>query len=467
MEWIRLFLALALPALLGLQLVARLIPPTPARRWLVAGYGLFAGLVLWPVLLRFWAACGLPLGFWAPLGFALVLLGVMRGWPQRRSSIAPPMGAPVVVLPLGSIAKLVCSLLVALLCFRLFSLAAEVIWRPLFPWDATMHWATKARTWFELQSFVPFVSNDEWLSLGGEGVFTDHHADYPVTIPLWQYWLATALGRWDPSLINLPWVLCYSSLGIAFYGQASVSDASRTEATVFTFFLLTLPLLNTHVALAGYADLFLAAAFGLTLMALHNGSQGGQPWQWRLMLLCAIGCLLIKNEGFFWMLTLLPAIWVARRRDARSVLLATAAIAAAVPAVLWLFPADIAVAGHSLNSLDLGYRTGAVTGIFRSLFVLGNWHLAMWYFVLLVALVAWRRPGLLVVAGPLVASLCAAFILFMFLFTVTEYAVGAIRQTAVGRIGLHLMPAVVFLLLVMQSQLRKIESPHTATRWVD
>ncbi|MEQ9465141.1 MAG: hypothetical protein RJQ10_15880 [Haliea sp.] len=458
MEWLRLTLALLVPLLLGLQLVARLVPATPARGWLVAGYGLLAGLLLWPLLLRLWAVCGLPPGFWPPLGFAVLLLVALRWWSFAQTTTVMPGAAAPTALPAGRVARLLCILLLALLSLRLLSLALELIWRPLFPWDATMHWATKARVWFEWQGFVPFVANDEWLSLVGEGVFTDHHPDYPVTVPVWQYWLATALGRWDPALINLPWLVCYCSLGMAFYGQARATGAPQVEVIVFLFFLLTLPLLNTHVALAGYADLFLATTFGLSLMALHNGSRGGQPWQWRLALFCALGCLLVKNEGFFWMLTILPGLWVARRRDARNVLLAIAGIAVAVALVLWLFPAEIAVAGHSLGSLDLGYRPGALSGILRSLLVLGNWHMALWYLLLLTALVIWRRPVVLPVAGPLIASLSAACILFLCLFTVTEYAVGAIRQTAVGRIGLHLMPGVVFLLFVLQSQLRQLES---------
>ena len=462
MEWVRLILALLLPMLLGVQLIARCIPETPARGWLISGYGLFVGLLLWPLLLRLWAACGLPLGFWPPAGAMILLLAVLSRWRAPQTLWQRSGSSPGLALPLGGIARLGCGVLMALWCLRLLSLALEVVWRPLFPWDATMHWATKARTWFALQEFVPFVANDTWLKLGGEGVYTDHHADYPVTVPVWQYWLATALGRWDPSLINLPWLLCYTSLGAAFYGQAIASGAQRLDALVFTFFLLTLPLLNTHVALAGYADLFLATAVGCTLMALHNGSRGGQRWQWRLVGCCALGCLFIKNEGFFWMLTVLPGLWVARHRDVANVLLAMGSIVVLILLILWLFPADITVAGHSLSSLDLGYRPGASSGILISLLVLDNWHLALWYLLFLAGLVAWKRPGVLAEAGPLVAALCAALILFLFLFTVTHYAVGAIRQSAVGRISLHLMPAVIFLLLVMQGQLRKLECQPSA-----
>jgi hypothetical protein len=36
-------------------------------------------------------------------------------------------------------------------------------------------------------------------------------------------------------------------------------------------------------------------------------------------------------------------------------------------------------------------------------------------------------------------------VLFIFLFTCTQFAIGAIRHTAVGRISLHLLPASLFL----------------------
>lgn len=458
MEWLRLTLALGLPATLGLSLAATWIPAARRRACLVAGYGLVMTLVLWPLVLRLCAALGAGPGFHLPLVFALLLIVGLQIRLWRSTPVTPaPREVKPPLFAAGWLPRALCLLLLALLSLRLFSLAQEVLWRPVYPWDATMHWATKARVWFELQDFVPFVSNDEWLRRGGEGVFTDHHPGYPVTVPLWQYWVSTALGRWDPALINLPWLLCYLGLGLAFMGQAREAGASRVESLVFTTFLLTLPLLNTHVALAGYADLFLGACYGLALMALHAASRGGQRWQWLLVFLFACACPLIKNEGFFWMLTLLPGCWVAWRRDATSILLAILGVSAAVPLVLWLFPADVSVAGHSLNSLDLAYRPGSLEGIFTSLLVLDNWHLTFWYFCLLLVLVIWRRPGVLQAAGPVMAALAAAGILFLCLFTVTEYAVGAVRQTAVGRITLQLVPGFLFLLLLLHLQLHRDE----------
>ncbi len=100
-----------------------------------------------------------------------------------------------------------------------------------------MHWATKARVWFEYNRIVPFVTKDAWLEMGGAGVFTDRHPDYPVTVPLLQVWMNLALGHWDESLMNLPWLLCLIALGSAFYGQLRVTrcrpgDRNRVRLSV-------------------------------------------------------------------------------------------------------------------------------------------------------------------------------------------------------------------------------------------
>jgi hypothetical protein len=437
-------LALALLALLPLALPVpwlwRLLAPRDARRWLVVGYGLLAGLLGWPLLLRGLDVLGIPLApgvLWALfLGFAAATVVV----PRRR-----PVGpAPLPGMAIGSGQRLLLVLLGTLLVLRLGGLVLEVYWRPLYPFDATMHWATKARVWSAYRELLPFVDNAQWLREADARVFTDHHPAYPRTVPLLQAWMAIAVGYWHPSLVNLPWLLCVFALGAAFYGQVREAGAQPLTALVFTWFLLTLPLLNTHVALAGYADLLLGTAYCLALMALFNAIQGGARWQWALALGCALGCALIKNEGFFWMLTLVPAGWVAWR-GGRGLLRAMAAVGAVALVVLLFFPRELVLAGHSLASLDLHYRSGSLAAIGRSLFLYDNWHFGAWLPPVLLALVAWRTPRGLRHCAPLLAALGSALVLFIFLFTCTQFAIGAIRHTAVGRISLHLLPASLFL----------------------
>ena len=279
MDLILTILALLLLVTPGLLLTGLVVPGSmPGRGALRLGYGVLAGLVGVPLILRLLDWIGVPLYFpvsgtsVAALSGALLLLLRRRG----RLLPAPAHRGSEAMATLDRIALL---LLLVLIGLKVAILSVEVSLRPLFPWDATMHWATKARVWLEHLELTPFVDNEQWLAASSGEVFTDHHAAYPVTIPLLQFWMTSAVGYWNESLMNLPWLLCYVGLGAAFYGQARETGASVLASAVFTYFLMSMPLLGTHVALAGYADLFLGACYCLAIMAFHNWSVRRQRWQ--------------------------------------------------------------------------------------------------------------------------------------------------------------------------------------------
>lgn len=420
------------------------------RLAIVLGYGSFAGLIGVPVLMRLLNLGGVPLRFdWIVVTVvATAGLGVVLG---RHLSVT---GHALPSLTLRStrdsrLHQLVLLILLMLILARVSLLCMEVAWRPLFPFDATMHWATKSRVWFDHLAITPFVENATWLEAAGSGVYTDHHPDYPITTPLLQVWMNTGQGNWDESAMNLPWVLCFMALGAAFYGQARAAGCSSILAMVFTYFLLSMPLLNTHVGLAGYADLFLGTSYCLALMAFHNWSTTRQRSQAILAVVFALACLLIKNEGFFWLLSLLPALIVVLMPAKRSVvgLLLLGVVAAAV--TLAVFPRDAVVAGHSLNELSIYFRASAVRPTFDSFFVYGSWHLFAPLLVALIAATVLVRRSCFYAYRGVATALSAAFLLFLFLFWFTAYSYGAIHLTAISRISLQLVPAATFFSLLL------------------
>ncbi len=299
MEFLFATLALALPVLLGGLWLHQVVPVHSAGRMaLVWGNGALLGLLLIPQFMRGLDALGIPLTFQATASLAGALIALalvtqlIRG---RRARLIPAPARYVSAIPAAH--RILFAFLLLLVVVRVTSLGLEILWRPLFPWDATMHWATKARVWFEHNSIVPFVTKDAWLELGGAGVFTDRHPDYPMTVPLLQVWMNLALGHWDESLMNLPWLLCLVALGGAFYGQLRVASVGPVIAMAFVYLLLSLPLLNIHVALAGYADLFLGAAYCGALMAFHNWVSTGQRWQAALALVFAALLSIDQERG--------------------------------------------------------------------------------------------------------------------------------------------------------------------------
>ena len=448
MDTLNLLLALVLPSVLGAQCVAWLFPaPAPGRAVLILGYGILFGLLTVAMMLRVLDASGIVLTFFAgatPLALLVLAFACLQFF-QRGSTVTPRTNPGAFGLSRPQLALFVFFLI--LIDLRILSLALELVWRPLFPWDATMHWATKARVWFDAQAIVPFVDNLRWLELGGEGVYTDHHPGYPITTPLLQLWLSLALGRWDESLMNLPWLLCLTGLALAFYGQARAAGGSALTAIIFTYLLVSLPLLNTHVALAGYSDLFLGAFYAAALMAFHNWSVSRQPAQAVLALVFALYCPLIKNEGFFWLLTFLPALVVVLLPWRRAMTLLCGAVLILVLLLAFL-PPDLVIAGNSLGDLKLKFHTGVFSGIATSIWVQDNWHLLGFLLPALTFLILLSGRGVAARYRGIGVALLSAIALLLSLFLFTRHSLGAVRFSSLGRISLQLVPSLMFLAML-------------------
>jgi len=198
------------------------------------------------------------------------------------------------------------------------------------------------------------------------------------------------------------------------------------------------------VALAGYADLFLGACYCAALMAFHNWSVRRQSWQAALALFFAFSCTLIKNEGFYWLLTFGPALVVVLLSGRKAAMLLGMGLLALL-GLLLLLPGDFSVAGHSLNRLSLHYRPNALPGIAKSIWVHSSWHLFGYLLLCLLPMgLIMPRAKVDTYLG-IITALASAVGLFLILFLFTGYASGAVRFTAVGRISIQLVPSLLFL----------------------
>ncbi|MFK7977427.1 MAG: hypothetical protein AB8C02_14925 [Halioglobus sp.] len=440
--------ALLIPVALGSAWLRVLVPAeTPARTAMIVGHGTLIGLLAVTVIMRGLDAVGRGLNFSEVAWIAAALIAIALLTEFFRAANAPSTeeksrASAWSQLSLGG-RLLFCALLM-LVIWRVGILAAEVYWRPLFPWDATMHWATKARVWFEHRSMVPFTSELDWLRSGGEGAYVDRHPFYPPTIPLLQVWMNLALDRWDESLMNLPWLTAFCGLGLCFFAQLRAAGLTLPVAMAATYLVLSMPLLNIHVALAGYADLFLGATFACTLMALHNWSVRRERWQAALMLVFAGACYLIKNEGAIWPMTIIPAIMAAfmARREAAKLFFLLCLLAL----FGWLVvPKDWVLAGIPLNQLTPTFNLKALVGVLTSVFVHNNWHFFGYLMLALVSLGVLIPGGLTRDFLPLTVALGCAVGLFLSLFLFTGFGWAASNYTAVGRLSIQIAPGLAFL----------------------
>jgi len=449
-----LFLGLLLPWALG---SAALLAARDARQplgapgelaWL-AGLGYLAGAILLTLWMRALSAAGVPFGIAAialPLLAAAAALATLALRRHGGAAAATAAGRAALRLPecIGGVTRILWWSLLAWMALRFALLGLELAARPLYPWDAWIAWATKARVWFELGRMAPFVDAAQWLAGSGTAWF-DASPDSPATLPLLQVWASIALGRWDDALMNWPWWQIGLALVLMVYGGLRRLGVGALAALLGAWFASSLPLANVHVALAGYADLPLAAYYAGAVLALLRWIETRTLRDAVVAALLAAACPLVKATGAIWVLTLLPGIVIAALPR-----LGGKVVGAAFGLVLFtlavLAQTHFVVAGRSLH---LEFAPASVE-LVESYFVTGSWNL-LWYGAVGATILAWRRiqsPPLL----PLATIVAAGMLLVLILFAFPGVRVFLTDPPTVDRATLHLAPVlIVFMLLAFRA----------------
>jgi hypothetical protein len=407
----------------------------------VVGAGFLAGQFLLTVWMRLLALAGLRFGL-GTIGVPLVVATAVTlaiAWRRHRATMLPDVRGGFAALAGRALPvrwRVVASALLAWLALRAALLLIEVLRRPLFPWDAWTQWATKARVWYAEGTLVPFVTAPQWLALPNASVWFDAAPHYPATVPLTQVWSAILLGRFDDALVNLPWWLTAVAFGLALYGFLRGVGLRALVALVGTWLVLSLPILDTHVALAGYADLAMSAYFTLTGLALLRFLRSRSRFDLAVLLVMALACVTIKNPGKLWLAMLVPAL-VAGLVPKYGLRIAGAMFALAALVALVLTRVGITFLGYRLQLVfDMPW-----SGLTEAYFTFANWHL-LFYGVVAVALLAGRRalaPPLV----PLTLIVAAGFAFLMFGFAFTNARQWVEDQSTVNRATLHLAPLIV------------------------
>ena len=434
----------------GVALVAALpasgVADSAGERAYVIGCGWFVGQYLVTLWRRVLALGSIPFGI-ASIGLPMLAAAIAAGWLGRRrlatSRIAHTLTQAARAAHLSNAQRLLWRVLLVWLVVRFGLLLSEVLQRPLYPWDAWTQWSTKARVWYALRTMVPFGSASDWIAAtSGAPPYFDAAPHYPGTVPLTQVWSATLIGRWDDALINLPWWLTGVAFGFALYALLRKRHMEPLAALLGTWLVLSLPILNVHVALAGYADISMATYFALTTLVGLQYVQLRAPRDLMLALLFASACVVIKNPGIVWLLTLFPGLVVGLfpRHGMR---FAAASFAVAALVALVLTQHGMTILGYRLQlDYDMPWRALA-----DAWFAYANWHL-LFYGALLVIVVGWRQllsPEL----APLTVTIVGGIAFLGFGFAFTNAREWVEDQSTVNRATLHLAPLIgVWMVLV-------------------
>lgn len=450
------------PLLLGSGLYVLVVgwPWRGSDRSIAAGLGWIVGVLLCGVLTRFLAASDpahalIRVSPWAAL---IGAIGWVIAWRYRGTS-------PPVVPPQPPTRRWPWALLVlTLLGWRAWLLASDIVLHPTLPWDAWAAWEVKAKIWVLAGQIAPFVSFSDWLAHPYGILRTGIGYTYPDLLPWAIVWFA-GTGGWIEPWINLAWFGLWISLMVAQYGQLRALGMDVGRAWIGVYVLGSLPLLESHVALGGYADLWLAALFAQATFAWLRWHCRGERRQLGVVVGLIILLPMVKLEGAVWSIVLGAAcvFSLLPRWSGRSRLLLGFAFAAALILLSGIFGAAwIGVAWRYIDT-QAGFNLAAISdslaAFTHGLFTQDNWNV-LWFALPLVLIGnrdVWTRSA---TARRLVALAGVSFLLIAVLFVFTAAARYAQSYSAVNRLVLQLTPilAALLILALKPAQLAPLEA---------
>ena len=337
---------------------------------------------------------------------------------------------------------------------HLFFCAVEVFHRPVYPWDAWTTWVYRAKAWFYDGNVYPLSTPQQWLNDPAAARYAINANTYPTLPSLIPLWAALSLGSWSDTLVNTPVIACGIALCLAIYGACRESGINRLGSIMAAYLFISVPFIGAHIALAGYADIWLAGFTGLGFIALISGLVQSNRVQLTLgLLLLVLGCG-VKMEGLVWLVAaiiLLVFYYIPNKKGLLGVIAALTVAAL----VLWQ-SGHTAVEMPSLGTI--GVKAGKVYVPYLGSYQLHLFNVIPLYFDSFVRRgswnILWTITLLSLVALPFLQdrrlrkALLGFFVLLvstqLFIFGLTEKGEFAATGTAMNRVLLPFLPVVIF-----------------------
>jgi hypothetical protein len=380
-----LLLSVALPLLAGVPWILQIERGREPGTWPIAlAYGYMLGLLVAVSGMRILDAVHVPANL-ATVALLPLLVAVAGWWKNRTYPAAgrDAIGASIAAwrsMPRGT--RIVFGIVVFLIALRLLTLGAEILFRPIFPWEAVSSVAAKGRVWFELGNMASYVSPQQWLD--GAGNYTDADSGAFALPSLLLAFTAHMMTQWHEGAVAFPWWMLGLMMVLALYGHLRRAGAGIAFSMTFAYVFVSLPLVDLHIELAGAPQWIAATGVGLAGCAMLRWlDTRAREWLWFVAIGMAFALSTLIST-WPWLVLFAAAAAIGRwPRHATK-------IAVGAPLIV-LF----GVLAWQQTPLSIGGRTWQLQVVpswgetIESLFVLGNWHL-LYGAAILVAIAGWR-----------------------------------------------------------------------------
>ena len=159
---------------------------------------------------------------------------------------------------------------------------------PTAGWDSLDYWAPLANDFISAQTDSPARP---WLYDG------THPSTVAIISAWWAYWTYELSGL---SLPYLGWWFTWVSLIIATASFTHFFSRSLNLSLLSAYITASIPLLENHVLMGGYAELFLVAHLVVSAAMLATGAAIKHRVAVLTGLILCLGCIYIKNIGYLY-----------------------------------------------------------------------------------------------------------------------------------------------------------------------
>lgn len=466
------FLAIGLPWWFGYLLVRVLNSNnTLEDRFIAIGYGYFLGCLL--IFILCWCS---SVYYSLNIKYALSVLFVinvtlMRCCNKEMMNLMLVVKDSVKKLIKSTDNKIKIGVLIATIwmLLRLSSLGAEIILQPLYPWDAYTSWLAKARLWYLSDQILPMI--DHWAWMGEynmpKRIYVHGSAGERSYLSYLTLWLSLAVGQWDEGISLLSWLMAIVAIMFGMIGQLRAIGLPSIMIVISALILLLIPILDSHIALPGYADLWVAAFVVLGVASLYHWAVYKNNWQFVLSLMMILSCYLVKSQsGTIWACLLLVALLLAYYNIKTEKVVLALIVGCLGGGMLVVIGVDIGdpLGVHLvINSelLKIPYLFNSETPklgdviersvkIIKHLYWYGSWGL-FWY--VFSFFVLFRSRVFLKCMPPSIVFfvLSSLMIIFIYIFMVNYISVPI--DTVINRAFLHVVPSYVYVMTVLVARI--------------
>lgn len=300
-------LALFLPCLLGFAVTQRFLEQRKGYWLFSLGAGYVLGWFLATFILRVYDYFQRPFNIYEIVIIECIAVFLLLLLLKSEKNIAiPSRPAPspsaLMYFLVGGIGFL--------LLYRWGLSAIDLLSKPVFPWDGWSSWSAKAKIFYFYQQIPTLVEGYPFWSLPDHKTIDVIGARHPNFISLIQAYVALAWGGWDDNLVNLPWLGLSMAMASTVYGGIRYLGGNYVLALLACYAVTSLPIVDTHVSLGSYADLWVGASLLVTVFLF------GILWnnhEWRLLFLLLIYAIIVyqvKNTAFIFLCVIfLIIIW--------------------------------------------------------------------------------------------------------------------------------------------------------------